>query len=424
LDDWKDRRVGWGLVLPEALLPVFSGPPDPIRRLLKARGDAPVFRYLGDSHERRLDSLLRDSTGKLVAIEGTPPGAAEDCLPQYLLIYGSPEKIPWSLQYVLAQNRFVGRLDLEDEALANYVNHLIDGWSDSAARFDAPLVWAVDYGLDTGGTEDITTLMRSAVAQKVYEKLKGDAETKDGVRFVDGSVEPAGAEALLQGLAGRPGLIVTTSHGQIGASETLGLPVDQTRRAVPLESLVEAWQPDGAIWYSHACCSAGSDSRSVFDGLFDAEAAVAKELSGVAALGSQVAPLPRRLLGAAKPLRAFIGHVEPTFDWTLQDPDGTGVPRTHPLLSALYEHLYLREPLAFGFRDWWSTVGSLKTIKQRSALLRARGAGRPEPRDSRGSDRRNPQGSLRCATGSSSPSLRPSRFSARAEPHWRPRRLR
>jgi AcrR family transcriptional regulator len=44
-------------------------------------------------------------------------------------------------------------------------------------------------------------------------------------------------------------------------------------------------------------------------------------LNGIAALGNRVAPLPTALLGAKKPARAFVGHVEPTFDWTLQNPD-------------------------------------------------------------------------------------------------------
>jgi hypothetical protein len=39
-----------------------------------------------------------------------------------------------------------------------------------------------------------------------------------------------------------------------------------------------------------------------------------------ATAGARISPLPRALLGAEKPLRAFVGHVEPTFDWTLRDP--------------------------------------------------------------------------------------------------------
>jgi hypothetical protein len=46
-----------------------------------------------------------------------------------------------------------------------------------------------------------------------------------------------------------------------------------------------------------------------------------------------------RLLGAERPLRAFVGHVEPTFDWTLRDPTNKQV-LTHVMCAALYDKLY------------------------------------------------------------------------------------
>jgi hypothetical protein len=72
-------------------------------------------------------------------------------------------------------------------------------------------------------------------------------------------------------------------------------------------------------------------------------------LKGVATIsGKRVAPLPRKLLGAEKPLRAFIGHVEPTFDWTLRDPE-TGQPLSATLREALYDRLFQadRPPLGW-----------------------------------------------------------------------------
>jgi hypothetical protein len=65
------------------------------------------------------------------------------------------------------------------------------------------------------------------------------------------------------------------------------------------------------VWNAHACCSPGSDSPSNYAGLLDPESDVDAVLAAVAGLGSTVAPRPTALLGAEKPLRAFIGHVEP-----------------------------------------------------------------------------------------------------------------
>lgn len=66
-----------------------------------------------------------------------------------------------------------------------------------------------------------------------------------------------------------------------------------------------------APWYAHACCSAGSDDQTSYQGPVDAGSTVAQTLAAGAALGTRVAPLPRLLLGAEKPLRAFIGRTCP-----------------------------------------------------------------------------------------------------------------
>lgn len=99
------------------------------------------------------------------------------------------------------------------------------------------------------------------------------------------------------------------------------------------------WEPDGVVWLAHACCSAGSVASSGYAGLFDPGDPIAELLAGVSeAAGSRTAPLPRRLLGHPKPARAFLGQVEPTFDWTLSDPD-TGQPLSNALCDAVYPRL-------------------------------------------------------------------------------------
>ena len=71
-----------------------------------------------------------------------------------------------------------------------------------------------------------------------------------------------------------------------------------------------------------------------------------------------VSPLPSRLLGEPKPLRAFIGHVEPTFDATLL-AEGTGQYLTPPLVAAVYPNLFLRWPVGFALGEYYRGVGVL-----------------------------------------------------------------
>lgn len=81
-------------------------------------------------------------------------------------------------------------------------------------------------------------------------------------------------------------------------------------------------------------------------------------LKGVAALGARTAPLPQALLGAEKPLRAFVGHVEPTFDWTLQQPE-SGQFLTDGLVQALYTQLFLKRPIGHAMQRAFAKLTGL-----------------------------------------------------------------
>ena len=58
------------------------------------------------------------------------------------------------------------------------------------------------------------------------------------------------------------------------------------------------------------------------------------------ALKGMVSPLPRRLLGTTKvPLRAFVGKLDPSFDWALRERS-TNQSLTHDLVRALCIHFH------------------------------------------------------------------------------------
>lgn len=365
--DWRDSRVGWGLVLREAVgksaaeLASCADAPEPIQRLVAARNNAPVLRYRHEAKGGNRLLFLRDyRAGKDLPVDRSAVGALAGALPSYLLIYGTPEEIPWELQYILSTRGPVGRLDLEGEALENYVDACLADWNGSAMQVDHAVVWAVDHA------GDITNTMWRTIAEPVHAALAGDGD------IAANAVRLRGAEATGVGLldalqAHRPSLVVTTSHGktgplaeQVAMKRDLGVPVDQEAAILDLQGL-SAWQPDGAIWYAHACCSAGSDADSSFARLFEAGDPLHALLAGVAGLGSLTAPLPKMLLGAKKPLRAFVGKVEPTFDWTLEQPS-CHAHLTSPLVKALYNKLFTQQPVGLAFRDWHLAVGTLYAL--------------------------------------------------------------
>jgi hypothetical protein len=368
--DWRHPDVGWGLVLPEnEIIPTQDrararDAPDPIRELLAARPGAPVLRYrpdLGITHLRRYsDSGHPDN----LPVSGSPKGIDTGCIPRFMLIYGGPSEIPWELQFQLNTGYAVGRLDLAGKGLENYVSALLSNWGSGAARYDRAVIWATDHGED-----DISHLMRDSIAAKFAAVLAADPDVGTGVRFLDGSKQEASGEALTGVLASTsPALVVTTSHGLTAPvnedeimARQLGVPVDQLGSGLDPQRLRQDWDPGGAIWYAHACCSAGAAGQSRFDELAELaapESGLGEALRGIASLGSITAPLPRLLLGVPNPLRAFVGHVEPTFDWTLQDPE-TGHVLTASIREALYSRLYLGEPIGWALRECFGQVGQL-----------------------------------------------------------------
>ncbi|MBT2305003.1 hypothetical protein J7E70_31805 [Variovorax paradoxus] len=366
LRDWRHPEVGWGLVLPaqaglsDAELSRADDAPPAIQRLLASRPGAPVLRWLPVLQQNFLRRYYVDAKAQDLSIAAPRTGIGKGQIPKYLLIYGSPTEIPWAVQYALNMSTFVGRLDLTGQGLERYVDALISNWAGTASRADSPLLWNVNHG-----TEDITWLMARAIGDRLWAELQTDTDLVGRFQLKD---ELATAQQLVAALQERsPALVVTTSHGCTGPlddptkmQQQLGSLVDAAHGLVGAKEL-SAWNPAGAIWYAHACCSAGSDQVSRYSGLLKTDTSIGKILDGVArGAGAMVAPLPAALLGAQSPLRAFAGHVEPTFDWTLREPAGRQV-LTHVLTSALYNNLYQADrptPIGFALRGVYAEAGA------------------------------------------------------------------
>lgn len=376
--DWRDPRVGWALVLPHnpdlspADLACAKDAPEPIRALVDSRGEngqpALVLRYKSGSS--RIGFLQRD--GSDLPVNQSAFGTGFAVVPRYLLIYGTPEQIPWEVQYSLNATRYVGRLDLTGTALENYVRALMNNWNDGAADLASALVWSADHG-----PADITCLMREAIASPVVQKLRADLTIGPNTQYLDGSKPgTATVKTLIEHLSAmRPGFILTTSHGMTGPLDNLeqmaaqmGALVDSDHSLVSPNDILENWKPGGAVWYAHACCSAGSDAHTLFDGLVEADSLVDQVLKGVAKAGARVSPLPNALLGASQPLRAFIGHVEPTFNWTLEQKI-TKQFTTGPLVNALYEELFQPSPIGMAMSSVYGQLGGIYADYDRFSLV-------------------------------------------------------
>jgi hypothetical protein len=364
LTQWTE--AGWGLVLADhpdlddRQRAEATDAPAAVRRLLDHRAGCPVLRYRPELGSAYFMLCERGQEPRGVKTAGGEVGRDARQLPHYLLIVGSPSEVPWQVQYVLNATHFVGRLDLDDLGLSNYVDALVDGWSGGAATRRSTLTWAVDWG-----ESDITWLMRHGLAEKLARKYRDDTDVTTSVHLPGEQATHAELMATLDGH--QPGVIVTTSHGatpvdlpQADVQAALGRPVDQLGGVLTAD-IIDGWRPEGAIWYSHACCSAGSDAATIYDRVAAPGSDVDRVLTEVAAkAGARTAPLPRQLLGCVRPLRAFVGHVEPTFNWTLRDPDN-GQLLTSGLVQTFYDGLYQEqsEPIGYALSRHYHPVGGL-----------------------------------------------------------------
>ncbi|MEO6715198.1 MAG: hypothetical protein ABIM89_17500 [Mycobacteriales bacterium] len=364
--DWAHRDVGYGVLLPDSDDPTLSAAdkaaakdaPAAVRDLLAARPGTPVVRWRADLDGRFLRRYFEDGSSQDPTIGLTKFGVGKGRLPRYLVIVGGPDVVPWSVQYALSTRHCVGRLPLADDELGNYVDALLSAWATADVDVTAPVVWDVDHG---GG--DITTLMRTTIAAPLAAAL---ADPRlPGFTHITGAAS-SGAALLAALRAARPALLVTSSHGRTGPLDdaaamrsTLGLPVDAAHADVALADLDSA-VPAGAIWYSQACCSAGCDSVSHYTGLLAEGSTAHGVVSAVAGLGATVAPAASALLGRAGPVRAVLGHVEPTFDWTLRVPE-TGQGLGHEIVTALSSNLHFGQPIGLAFAAYREGIGELHT---------------------------------------------------------------
>ena len=265
--DWRAPQVGWGLVLADTDgfsvedLVVAKDAPEPLQCLVAARGPAPVLRW----RPGQPDVLLRYYSGfanpETIPIGGTPRGIANGAIPSFLMLWGGLDRLPWRLQYVLNLDPriFAGRLPtMSDDALESYVTALLSEWDDPPPAHAQALVWATDHS-----PTDISRLMRLVVAEPIRAAYETDADITVQSR---GGTDATAMQLAATLAAQSPDVIVSTSHGFTGPAgapdrERLGWLVDAELEPTDPSTLLAGWQPNGAIWYAHACCGAGRTRR-------------------------------------------------------------------------------------------------------------------------------------------------------------------
>lgn len=299
------EEVGWGLVIHKD-------------------EDKKVFQVL--------EPLIKHRNGKVIYYEGETKteewinkNQLEKEAPFYLLIAGSPERIPFEFQYLLDARFAVGRIHFETlEEYKNYVATVIDYEKEKTKPAGKK---AVFFAPD-GGPMDATSFSHKFMADPLAKTAENEGYKVD---YLEAGKATKGnlKNALGAGNDDRPSFVYTASHG-------LGVPTNKPEQQYIQGSLCcqdyshdpaasnsglltgydigEDFNAYTSIWFAFACYGAGTPKYSDF-------AHWVPDLGDSQGQRDFLAYLPMKMLGYRKPALAFIGHIDPAWLHSFADPE-------------------------------------------------------------------------------------------------------
>ena len=314
--------------------------------------------------------------GVLLNADGTPQTAQDwtrqhgasivapvspSIVPYYILIVGSPERIPFSFQADLSAQWAVGRLYFDDIAdYGRYARHVVAQEGDPASTPSAPLppqparaaVWI------TSNQGDVATTMLANALAGNFQASDGIAQAPlgDALSFaVDFSLRAdatkAKLQAILDGTSGTASILFTGSHG----AETSMPENDEDavyQRDTQGALITQSWTPNQPATESDIFRAADIPAQNVLPGMmvflfacfsagcpaFDSYSANPDGSPKPIAKAPIVSKLAQALL--ADGALAVIGHVDRAFKYGFVDSGGTSQVQV------------LRTPLEFLMRGW------------------------------------------------------------------------
>jgi Peptidase family C25 len=291
-------------------------------------------------------------------------------VPYYLLLVGSPEKIPFAFGHLLDMEYAVGRLHFDTSSeYVNYVTSLINyEMSSVVSNAKEAVFFATRHDRSTELSADLlvkplaTNSQQAPLNTPVYDGFRirsilGEIATKEALSNIlvsPGSTLP-------------PSFLFTASHG-------IGLPQDHSQQhAVNGALLCQNWQgpgtisPDsyftgsdialnsrihGMITFHFACYSAGTPSHDRFTHN-------SRVAPGRIANPPFIAALPKALLSHPQGgAIACIGHVERAWSYSFITP-GAG-PQLQPFRNAI-SRILKGEPVGHAMKDFNERYAFLST---------------------------------------------------------------
>ncbi len=333
-------QTGWGVIFAEDADPEVEKALQPLLKLREGQA--------GQRYHRYVFRVGKDTKSSFLARQGAGPGPANpDKVPYYLLIVGSPEKIPYEFQSQLDVQYAVGRLHFETFAEYRTYAESVMAVESKAVRLPRR---AGFFGVTHENPDTATNQSLDYLIKPLCQTLSQSSAdwSFDAVLGLD-----AKKAALRRWLGGAetPALLFAASHGlQVRADNQKGLsPLDYQGALIcadwpgqgPFEhqdfvfagaDLGKDANLLGLIAFFFACFSGGTPQRDAYTNLRRMQ--IGQQPGPAIELTPHpfVAGLPKRMLSApGGGALAVIGHVErawpSSFVWLAKE-DGTIPPQT------------------------------------------------------------------------------------------------
>lgn len=334
------RMVGWTYL-------VASDDPD---RATIADTLAPLARHRGMAEEQPL------------IFAGEPPDRWQDWIerqysalhgaPQYVLIIGGPDRVPFQFQAVLSSAAAVGRLAFDDIAeLRTYVDKVLRLETAAVASTEKhALIFATDRG-----NPDPTYYSRRFMATPIRDHLRTSGIAARSLFGPEASAANLRSALTTERFA----VVYTATHGAARPRadltmqrETNGAIVCTPEPGATAQSLFAARDvpaddtpvAEGAVVFAFGCYTAGTPAHSDYAHWLGRELPAGK--------ADFVAALPNRLLAHPRGPVAFVGHVDLAWLDAYDDPDEPELttlwhPRLLPFRNAV-ETFLAPQPVGLG----------------------------------------------------------------------------
>lgn len=313
-------KMGWGLVVPAEQSERLKQQLAPLLALRRAQSGG-NYREITFRKDQMLEEILEEHN--LPAV-GTDPRK----MPYYLLLVGTPEQIPFNVQYGLDRRWAVGRLAFDDlEAYGRYARQVVRNDQKRVTQMQATFFGT--RHLNDSSSQISTRFLVENVARRIknqWDAAKVNVDTRTGAKATKKTL------TNLMGGSLAPHLLLVSAHGLIPSANRPNLAARKGAllcaeypgpnlwkgKSIPARMVFYGREvPDkaafgGMIAALYACYSGGTPVESSF----------ALEPHRVGRRESNkpfIAQLPQRMLGVEDGCGAVLAHIDTTFVWSLTD---------------------------------------------------------------------------------------------------------